>query len=140
MEKSRQARPDEEVPALNGPDYVALVIEWDDLGDIFDEVEELGMGAAPRSAMSNPIDDQDRIDQASMESFPASDPPAWGSSHAVANEGVPEDISEQVTSPFRVGASAEAKMHRGRQIVIGVVAAAALLSMIRGLRHFRRHV
>jgi len=136
MDKYQQTRSDEELPALNGPDYVALVIEWDDLGGILEDVDEFGMDAAQRSDTSNPITDQERIDQASMDSFPASDPPAWGSSHAVANAGVPEDISEEVTSPFRVGGSAEAvKPHRTGQILLGLGAAAALFSMLRRLRH-----
>jgi hypothetical protein len=140
MDKYRQTRSDEEMPALNGPDYVALVIEWDDLGDILDDVDELGMDAAQGTGVGNPITDQERIDEASMESFPASDPPAWGSSHAVANAGVPEDISDEVTSPFRVGASAqEVRPHRTRQVVLGLAAAAALFSMIGGLRRLRHH-
>ena len=134
MDKYRSSWPDE-APALDGPDYVALVIEWDDIADSLDDVTERGTTTAARRDMSSDQDpDWNRVDEASMESFPASDPPAWGSSHAVAQTGVPEDLAEEVTAPFRP----TAHPHGVRRIVLGLAAIAALLSMIEGLRRIRR--
>src|SRR5688572_8142666 len=136
MEKHRRPFPDEESPALDGPDYLALVIEWDDLADSIENAPTArGTTAAPRSGMN--ISDKDpnwnRVDQASMESFPASDPPAWGSAHAAAEPGCPEDLTDEVTSPFE----ARSRMSRLRRIVLGFAALVALISMVEGLRRLR---
>jgi hypothetical protein len=132
MDKQRHLQSDEVNPSLDGPDYVALVIEWDEIA------ENLGEPSASRSATAPSFSDRDptwnRVDEASMESFPASDPPAWGSSHAVAQANVPEDIPEEVTAPF------SASRPKGVQrVMLGLAAAAALFSMIEGLRRLRRY-
>jgi hypothetical protein len=138
MDKYRQPQLDDESPALDGPDYVALVIEWDDLADTLGlgAPGDRGTAAARSPGMSTPDNGPgwNRVDQASMDSFPASDPPAWGSSHAVADAATPEDISDAVTSPFRP----IARMGRVRRIALGISAVVALLSMIEGLRRIRR--
>lgn len=68
---------------LAGPDYLSLVIEWEPPKEweVIEEVEEW-----------------DLVDEASDESFPASDPPGWSSAHAAPSEST---VWDDVTTPNR---------------------------------------
>jgi hypothetical protein len=118
--KHRQPEPD---PSLDGPDYVTLLIEWDSLAD------DLERGTATASGDAMPTKDSDwMIDEAGKESFPASDPPAWGSSHASTSDAAFESLDEQPTS----------RMKRFRTpILLGVLGAVALGGLFVGIRYVR---
>jgi hypothetical protein len=119
----------DEVHGIDGPDYVTLVIEWDALAEDI----ERGTSTASQADMSTKDADW-MIDQASKESFPASDPPAWGSSHAAPSEATASNLD----GLEELGGFERAQRLLRTPLVLGVLGVVAVAGIYIGIRLLKR--
>lgn len=121
----------DEIHGIEGPDYVTLVIEWDALADSI----ERGTSAASDGVMTTKDPDW-MIDTAGKDSFPASDPPAWGSGHAAPSQHTVDGNGEFENNDESSPIMAMARRYR-TPILLGVLGVVALAGVVIGIRYAR---